>query len=196
LNTRIDLVRREKLKVVIYKPIPNQVYHVFPPISIRDGHLQPCHVYALASLLSSPHYPSPSPHRSLAPSSHTPTNPFPILTIVPQLSTTGQITQITILHHTYIKLTTHKPVKPAREKIHSVPKSMNGTSRIAALRKRRRTTLRDVLRAALRPGSWARRAMPRGSRQRRCPCGRLRLGEARITALQGPSQDQPPPPRR
>jgi hypothetical protein len=54
LNTRIDLVRRENLKVVIYKPIPNQVYHVLPPVSIHDGHLQPCHVYSLAYTAPSP----------------------------------------------------------------------------------------------------------------------------------------------
>lgn len=47
LNTRIDSVRREKIKV-IYKPISNQVYHVFPPTSIHDGHLRPSHAYTLA----------------------------------------------------------------------------------------------------------------------------------------------------
>jgi hypothetical protein len=57
LNTRTDLVRREKVKFVIYKPIPNQAYHVFPPISIRDGHPQPCHVYALAYIALLPTQP-------------------------------------------------------------------------------------------------------------------------------------------
>ncbi len=75
------------------------------------------------------------------------TTPLPIRTIVPRLSRTGQTTQMTIRHHTHIKLTTHQPVKFAREQIHPAPNRVNGTSRIATIKKR---MLKVMLKATAR----------------------------------------------
>lgn len=152
LRPNIDMGSREKVAAVIYISVLNQTMH---SLHMPANSNQANRPYTVSNIPILPHIASISfpslPSLSALP--HVPkslTIPLPILTIVPQLSTTGQITRMTILQRTHMKLITHQPVKPAPLKIHSFPNRVKDTSRIATTKKAMlNETARRVARRAL-----------------------------------------------